>query len=437
MTDKLGDREMVEAQKAMEVARWQALMAAPYFARAIYMLQPYPSYNVNTLAVTPEWILLWNPAYMRSLTQMPEPKKKLAARMWHEPNHLLRSNFDRVPGGDPKLKNKASDLAINSSGRQNPLLDFGPDGLLPEQFMDKNGNVFPELGTMEQYYALLLEISDTSPDPGCGSGSGNGTGPDEQAAKDKLGGRTPQDIAVGKKAIADEIKNHEKNAGTVPGELSEFANLFASPGVVPWNVILRNIIGQWHARYKRGSGGPVSYARPNRRMFTQESPDILLPTRLDRKPNVAVILDTSGSMGTDLLMAAMRETASLLSVVAEEVWFLQVDTALQDEPKKIRAADLMNGIEFKGRGGTSFIPGFEAVDKLGEKIDLVVYATDGYGQAPDIAPRQETIWLLIGQNVHEPAKWGRYVHIEQLAATQRTKDWARSRRPVLCLCHKE
>ena len=57
-----------------------------------------------------------------------------------------------------------------------------------------------------------------------------------------------------------------------------------------------------------------------------------------------------------------------------------------------------------GGGGTDFRPYFEAlVDRMQhERPNIIVFATDGYGAAPDVGPVGiETIWLMIGDGARE------------------------------------
>jgi predicted metal-dependent peptidase len=67
----------------------------------------------------------------------------------------------------------------------------------------------------------------------------------------------------------------------------------------------------------------------------------------------------------------------------------------------------------QGRGGTSFHPVFHR-DTLawaadGGDLSGVVVFTDGFGPAPEKPPQEQVIWVLMGSDVRQPARWGRVV----------------------------
>ena len=64
----------------------------------------------------------------------------------------------------------------------------------------------------------------------------------------------------------------------------------------------------------------------------------------------------------------------------------------------------------KGGGGTSFVPVFDLLEEDFEKPAVVLYLTDGYGDAPKKEPNYPVIWGIIDGGVN-PAKWGRSLTI--------------------------
>jgi predicted metal-dependent peptidase len=66
----------------------------------------------------------------------------------------------------------------------------------------------------------------------------------------------------------------------------------------------------------------------------------------------------------------------------------------------------------RGRGGTDFRPPFEREILRKIKPDVVVYFTDGCGDAPSRAPRMPVIWCVTpGPYSHRPAPWGYLVDL--------------------------
>ena len=64
----------------------------------------------------------------------------------------------------------------------------------------------------------------------------------------------------------------------------------------------------------------------------------------------------------------------------------------------------------RGRGGTSFCPPFEAAFLRQHRPELIIYFTDGFGSAPDNAPRIPVVWCLT-PNGQTPATWGRVIQM--------------------------
>ena len=65
--------------------------------------------------------------------------------------------------------------------------------------------------------------------------------------------------------------------------------------------------------------------------------------------------------------------------------------------------------QIKGGGGTDFRPVFEYVRKKSLNPDLLLFFTDGYGDAPDNPPPYPVMWVLANDS-RPPAPWGRVTH---------------------------
>ena len=66
--------------------------------------------------------------------------------------------------------------------------------------------------------------------------------------------------------------------------------------------------------------------------------------------------------------------------------------------------------ESYGHGGTSFIPPFEYVKEHELHPDILIYLTDGYGDAPEKAPKFPVLWVLTNDG-EEPALWGKKIKL--------------------------
>jgi predicted metal-dependent peptidase len=148
-----------------------------------------------------------------------------------------------------------------------------------------------------------------------------------------------------------------------------------------------------------------SYQRPSRR-----EGDAILPTLKSTQVDVIVVLDTSGSV-TDLEMqefvseinaikGQMRARLSLHACDAE----LCSNGPWVFEPWE----DFNMPVDVYGRGGTSFKPIFERLEREGCRPDLLVYFTDADGDFPRTEPNYPVIWLVKGRG---KVPWGQRIQL--------------------------
>jgi predicted metal-dependent peptidase len=125
----------------------------------------------------------------------------------------------------------------------------------------------------------------------------------------------------------------------------------------------------------------------------------ILPSPFAPQVEVAVVVDTSGSMGRKEMEAALAELDGILRSVRGEVRVVSCDAEVQKAGKVTRAADAAKLL--KGGGGTDFVPAFDHLVRHRPGVTIVV--TDGHGPAPDDEPRwTDTVWLLVGKDTRTP-----------------------------------
>lgn len=164
-----------------------------------------------------------------------------------------------------------------------------------------------------------------------------------------------------------------------------------------WAEVLRSMV------WTLAQPTPVLH-RPSRRLphLVGVVPGKIRPPE---KPTVLVILDTSGSMIDEDLLATVRTEVHSLSALAA-LNIVECDTQIQRE--YVFRGDVE---EIAGGGGTSFVEPLTDEFLAKRQAKLVVYFTDGYGAAPDKAPRIPVVWCLIGEDSQRPAPWGRVIRI--------------------------
>src|SRR5262249_5607514 len=137
---------------------------------------------------------------------------------------------------------------------------------------------------------------------------------------------------------------------------------------VPWQQVLR-------AAIRRASGRASgleehSYRVPARR----QGGDVLRPGTYSHVPEVAQVVDTSGSMGARELGACLREAAGVLKALGcPEGWTVAGDTCAHvcRRAWKVNARDLVGG------GGTDMGALIARAARLKPRPHVIVVHTDG------------------------------------------------------------
>ncbi|MBR6543349.1 MAG: hypothetical protein IKT73_09110 [Anaerotignum sp.] len=149
---------------------------------------------------------------------------------------------------------------------------------------------------------------------------------------------------------------------------------------------------------------------------------ILEPMECNDMPScdrIVIAVDTSGSCAGEVCSRFLRETLHLLEDISEHgdkmnVTLLQCDTMIQEEihitsKKEIKTA--MEAFQPKGFGGTDFRPVFDWIkerQRYGEKIQALLYLSDGAGEFPKEIPDYPVAFLLYDTDewtVEEMPKW--------------------------------
>jgi len=174
------------------------------------------------------------------------------------------------------------------------------------------------------------------------------------------------------------------------------AALAGGHGSVPWQAVLRRYTGTVL------TVRPV-YGRPPRRY-----PHLvgILPgkARMADRPRIMACIDTSGSLSDPDLADISAELARLGRAAAVTV--VECDTVIH---RVYPYTKPVTGV--MGRGGTDLRPPFELAFLRKHKPDLLLYFTDGFGPAPESAPRVPVIWVLTPSG-QMPCKWGRTVRMD-------------------------
>jgi predicted metal-dependent peptidase len=402
----------------LSAARFRVAHELPYLAAALFSLQTIstPTLPSQTMAVDERLRLYVAPRFVDA-----HPVEELAGVIAHEVLHVVfdhgaRARTIGVTTREAGLWNLACDAAINQILSTSPTRTGGPlplpDPVLPqhlgfgerrdataeEMYLHLAGQVRP-IG--EEHWAAWRE---------CGSGAHGIVRPWEDAASDAgVVGLQAAAVELVRRRVAADIADAVRTQGVVAGGLCRWAHQVGHP-TVDWRRELRALV-------RSGIGSAIgqvvpSYARPSRRSST--SGGVILPSLRAPSPTVAVVIDTSGSMGGDDLDQALGELAGILRASAVRrvrVW--ACDVAAYEVTLRGGFSDL----ELNGGGGTDLGVGIDAATtQKGFKPDVIVVLTDGGTNWPEHPPRAKVIVGLVGAHAIDTTPvWAHMVRIEASA----------------------
>ena len=214
---------------------------------------------------------------------------------------------------------------------------------------------------------------------------------------------SPGEARVIRGVVAEAIV---RNRGTVPGHALLHAERELAPARVDWRAELRSVI----ARTIATVAGAIdySYARPSRRQSALGN--VIMPSLREPVVRVAIIADTSGSMGSDY-GKVLREIETIIKGFGrnDAVPVFSVDAAVHTRQRVRNVAE----VQLIGGGGTDMRLGIGEAYTLRPRPDVAVVLTDGYTPWPDIPPPgMRVVAGIIGGTCQGVPGWMRTVLID-------------------------
>ena len=398
--------EELEA-RSLAAARVWAAHKFPYLASALFATTVVPTSSVDVAAVDDKWRLYVNPETATSWTV-----EEFGSLLIHHVGHLVREHADRarsmgVSEATAHDWTRACDAELNDDLAEVGVRPPG-DATMPEDLGAERGRM------AEEYFGLAAaDEADDHGDDHDDHGSGvDGLPRDWDEGGDRQGGLTEHEAALVRRRVAEAIEQAARERGDVPGGWKRWARTILDPKV-DWR---RTLAAEIRRSVNRQTGRvDYSYRRPSRR--ASASPDIVLPAMEHPVPDIAVVVDTSASMGDDQLERVMAEIDGLLrgiGVRSGGITVLAVDVDVQARSRVTAARN----VELSGGGGTDMGRGIEAAEQLRPRPAVVVVLTDGYTPWPDRPPKAMAVVvaLLAAPGRQWPApSWARVVVIDDAA----------------------
>jgi predicted metal-dependent peptidase len=396
-------------------ARLRAAYLFPYFSSGLFALIPIETDDLSrtagqvTMGVDKRWRMIYNSGIFDQWSI-----NEIASVMVHEVMHLLRDHPIRScvsSQAEHMIWNLAADCEINDDIKDIKL----PKGVI----YPKETFGFDEGLMAEEYFKLLMdkaeEIKQQIPNPtvgggacgGCATGEGDDESVPEGDGTGSVQGVTGKEVEVIKNTVAKDIQDYarSKGRGSIPGGFERWADDMLR-STVPWRTILngciRGMIGETQGMVN------YTYSRPARRQSIYGK--IIMPSLRAPKPNVAVQIDTSGSMSNKDLAHAIGEVDGILKGLAVDVTVISNDSSV-GHVQKVKSR---KQISLVGGGGTNMGPGIEAAAQLKPRPDFLVIVSDCDADWGKFIPKFPVIVVKVGSYNCQPPDWvKRCIQVEE------------------------
>src|ERR1035437_4303575 len=344
----------------------------------------------------------FNPKFLETLTV-----DEAVAVLTHECNHVVLGHLTRMRDeykANATLANIAQDMNANKNIQKLPKGACTVTSIT-EQFAKQGMKVnLKDDDTSENYYKELNKHSNKMEIQQDGQGNmeivikdskGNEIGrikvtticsnKDKQSDGDSQGEIPEMAKEVIRQAIKEAVDATNKARGSVPSGLEEAIGEWLKPPVISWRTLLKKFLA---ASIK--SGHKRSWKRPDRRFGEFQKGKLS-----DRIVSVTIAIDTSGSVGNDDLKLFVSEMKAIQACYKGTMTVMECDADIQKTYKLNKYKRVQTN--FKGRGGTSFLPVFKYIKEMKVKTDLLVFFTDLYGaQEQCKKPSYPVVWVTPG-----------------------------------------
>ena len=176
----------------------------------------------------------------------------------------------------------------------------------------------------------------------------------------------------------------EANRGLLPAYQIDAISKILAPSKIKWQNVLKKYIGLI----------PIPYKKTKTRLNRRQPERYDISGRInDRTIRVVVAIDTSGSMSNKMIEYIFIEIFNILKHINFELTVIECDASIGNVYKARRINDI--NMEVTGRGGTSFIPVIEYINKNNYRDAILIYFTDGFGDIKVPKPKTyRNIWVV-------------------------------------------
>lgn len=367
-----------------------------YLTIALFALRPFPSSRVARMTADTQWRLYVNPEWLADIS-VADAGRELAHLIWHLlSDHATRAHARGITATEAPVWRAAADSTItetlNSSSMSPDHLRTSYELRIP--YGRSTEENFAELSSAN---APASETTDHLDE--CGSAADGVTRDYELPPDTDVGSIGWARAEAIRRQVAIDYREHQSGRGHGYGRAARWAAEVLEP-TVPWEPMLAAAIRR--AVATTAGRGDFTYQRPSRR--SASVPRVALPGQHRPVPQVAIVLDTSGSVDDVLLGRALRELDQLLlslNIAESGAMVYSVDAAVHTAQRVRRAQDVV----VVGAGGTDLRIGLEAAARAQPRPEVIVVFTDGDTPWPSQPPRNVSVIIVVlarGTRPHLP-----------------------------------
>ena len=212
-----------------------------------------------------------------------------------------------------------------------------------------------------------------------------------------------------RETVISEAQRVEKMKGNVPAHVKELVKKIMTPQI-RWQEVLAQFVTRAY------NSGNRSWIPPNRRHIHN---DVYLQSRQSSKIKLACIIDTSGSTMGDRGIFLGELNSLIKSFGQYSLYLIECDSEVGAIKHFTQDDDLEHVIEsgdyaMTGGGGTSMLPGLNAIIDEQMDVDAVLVLTDGYiDNIPKNPTGLPTLWIITKDGTEDFNDWGQKIRLKQ------------------------
>ncbi|MDP3464197.1 MAG: VWA-like domain-containing protein [Sulfuricurvum sp.] len=173
-----------------------------------------------------------------------------------------------------------------------------------------------------------------------------------------------------------------EDMGSLPEGLERLIPM-AIKGVIDWRSELRDAIGGYYV-------SDYAMMPPSKKLLYA---GIYLPSATSRHLELAIAIDSSGSVDEVLLAQFIAEVESITEIFGSySIDLLVCDDRIRSHHRFTNGERIEYSLE--GGGGTDFTPVFEFIETQLTPPKMLLYFTDLDGKFPRDEPHYETVWIV-------------------------------------------